>query len=210
MPSMTAKADPFNSSSSPRDISRPIIGSPRCLGVKHKIASGAINAALGQAAMNALDNVAALAQRAKDAFGFLRHHPLSGAERRREAEPLQLARASDEHCALDIHGLIADGPKVDYPIMARGLAREGLVERRPAIGVDLPLETAENLLLAARPEFQVHELRGAGAKTSADIVATDDEIGAIVRPSARQDMDVGMLGVPVIDGDPIDLGPEIA
>ena len=160
--------------------------------------------------MDALDNVAALAQRAKDAFGFLRHHPLSRAERRRKAEPLQLARASDEHCSLDISGLIVGGPKVDHAVMAGGLARESLVERRPAIGVDLALEAAENLLLAARPEFQVHELRGAGAKTSADIVAADDKIGPIVRASARQDMDVGMLGVPMIDGDPIDLGPEIA
>jgi hypothetical protein len=93
--------------------------------------------------------------------------------------------------------------------MARGFAREGLVERRPAIGVDLSLETAENLLLATRPKLQVYELRGAGAKTSADIIAADDQIGAIVRTSARQDMDVGMLGVPMIDCDPIDLGPKI-
>ena len=207
---MTAKADPFNSSSRPRESSRPTIGSPRVSASSDEFSRGALNAAFEQAAVDALDDVAALAQRAKDAFGFLRDHPLPWAERRRQAEPLQLARASDEHCPLDVHGLIAGGPKVDYPFIARGLARERLVERRPAIGVDLALETAENLLLAARPKFQVYELRGAGAKTSADIVAADDEIGAIVGASARQDMDVGMLGVPMIDCDPIDLGPKIA
>ena len=94
--------------------------------------------------------------------------------------------------------------------MVGGLTRESLVERRPPIGIDLALEAAENLLLAARPEFQVHELRGASAKTSADIVAADDKVVPIIRASARQDMDVGMLGVPMIDGDPIDLCPEIA
>ena len=105
--------------------------------------------------MDALDDVAALAERAQDALGFLRHHPLSRTEWRRKAKSFQLARASDEHRRLDVHGLIAGGPKVDYPIMARGLACERLIERRPAIGVELPLKTAENLLLATRPKFQV-------------------------------------------------------
>ena len=106
--------------------------------------------------------------------------------------------------------MIGGGPKVDGPFVARSLARERLIDRRPAIGVDLALEAAENLLLAAWPKFQIHELRGAGAKTSADIVAVDDEVGAIVGASARQDVDMRMFGVPMIDCDPIDLGPKIA
>ena len=111
-------------------------------GVKHKLAGAAINSAFGQATVDALNNVAALAQRAKNAFGFLRDHPLSRAERRRKAEPLQLARASDEHCPLDIHGLMADGPKVDYPFMAarpraRAPGREASSDRRRPAARDL-------------------------------------------------------------------------
>ena len=94
--------------------------------------------------------------------------------------------------------------------MAGGLARERLVERRPAVGVDLPLEAAADFLLAARTKLQGDELRGAGAQAAADIVAADDEVAPVLGASPHQHMDVRMLGVPMIDRHPVDLGPEVA
>ena len=44
---------------------------------------------------------------------------------------------------------------------------------------------------------------------SLDVVARDDEVLAVVGDAAHDDVDVGMLGVPVIDGDPIELGAEV-
>jgi len=76
-----------------------------------------------------------------------------GAERRGEAEALQLAGAAQEQRPLELAGLVAVGAQVDYAVVAGGVARERLVERHPAIGVDLPLETAADLLFAARTKL---------------------------------------------------------
>ncbi len=65
-------------------------------------------------------------------------------------------------------------------------------------------------MLAAGPELQGDKLLGAGAEASADIVAADNEIAAVINPAPHQDMDVGMLSVPMVDRRPIESGPEIA
>ena len=132
-----------------------------CLAVQNEVSGGALRPALDQASVDALDDVAALTERAQNAFGFLRPDPLPGTKRRREAEALQLAGARDEHRLLEVASLVADGAQVDYAVMTGSLARERLVERRPAVGVDLPLETATDFLLAARTELQGDELGGA-------------------------------------------------
>ena len=180
------------------------------LGVEHEFSRGAIKAALAQAAMDALDDVAALAERAQRRLRVLGHDPLSGADRRREAELLQLAGAGDKRGSLGILSPVADRSQIDHPIMAGGLARERLIERRPAIGVDLPLQSAADFLLAAGTKLQRDELLGAGAEAPADIVAIDHQIAAVVGSSANQDMDMWMLGVPMIDRHPIDRRAEIA
>jgi hypothetical protein len=47
------------------------------------------------------------------------------------------------------------------------------------------------------------------ANSLADIVASDHEVFAIVPDAAQDDMDVGMLGIPMIDADPVELRAEI-
>ena len=91
---------------------RPIIGSLRDVAIPDKVGGGAFNPALDQAAMDALDDVAALAERAQDALDFLADHPLAGAERRGEAKLFELARAADQHRSLDIVLLTRVRPKV--------------------------------------------------------------------------------------------------
>lgn len=44
----------------------------------------------------------------------------------------------------------------------------------------------------------------------ADLVAADNDIAAVIGPAPHQDMDVGMLGVPMVDRPPVQSGPEIA
>jgi len=44
----------------------------------------------------------------------------------------------------------------------------------------------------------------------ADVITGDDEIGAILRDAPHQQVDVRIVGVPVIDCDPVKPGPEIA
>ncbi len=71
--------------------------------------------------MDALDDVAAFAERAKDALGFLRQNPLARADGRREAELFQLAGARSQHRSFDIVRLISIGPKVDQADLASRL-----------------------------------------------------------------------------------------
>ena len=94
--------------------------------------------------------------------------------------------------------------------MAAGVARERLIERRPAIRVDLPLEAPADFQFAARTELQGDELRRASAQTAGDIVSVDYEVAAVVSASPHQHMDMRILGVPVIDRHPVDLCPEVA
>ena len=90
-----------------------------------------------------------------------------------------------------------------------GVADELPIELGPALGVDLALERAADVEIAARPEFLRDEVLGPGAHTFLDVVAGDDEVVAVVGHAAHDEMDVRMLGVPVIDGDPVELRAEI-
>ena len=44
----------------------------------------------------------------------------------------------------------------------------------------------------------------------ADVIAADDQILPVIGTPAHQDMDVRIVGVPVIDGDPVQLRSEVA
>lgn len=60
-----------------------------------------------------------------------------------------------------------------------------------------------NFVFGLRAEFDVDQVHGAGAQAPADIVARDDEIGAGLVDATHREMDMGIIGVPVIDGDPV-------
>jgi hypothetical protein len=69
---------------------------------------------------------------------------------------------------------------------------------------------AMNLPLAARPQFHGDAFSGAVAEAAADIGAADDEILAVIGASADQDMDMWVVGIPVIDRHPVELRSEVA
>ena len=102
------------------------------------------------------------------------------------------------------------GPQIDNPHIAGGQPLQSLVERRPALGIDLAGQRPGNLLAGTRPQFQRSPRLGTGAHAFADIVAIDDEIGPVIGAPAQQDMDMRIVGVPVIHPDPIERGIKIA
>jgi hypothetical protein len=70
---------------------------------------------------------------------------------------------------------------------------------------------AERISTSLRgPQLQGDPLGGAVAKTPADVGAADHQVLAVVCPPADEDMDMGIVGIPVVDGDPIELGAEIS
>ena len=56
----------------------------------------------------------------------------------------------------------------------------------------------------------MNSLRGAAAKTLANVVAADDQILPVVDAAADEHMDVGIVSVPVIDRHPIEPNAEVA
>src|SRR5215469_2026183 len=59
-------------------------------------------------------------------------------------------------------------------------------------------------------EFSPDQVPRPRPQAVADVITRDDEIGAILRDAPHQQVDMGIVGVPVIDRDPIEPGPEIA
>ena len=82
--------------------------------------------------------------------------------------------------------------------------------RGPTIGVDLAGEIFVDAALRLRSQFQTDQALRSCAHPVRNIVARDHEIGAIVRLAAKKDVDVRIVGVPMVDADPVEFGPEIA
>src|ERR1700716_1908722 len=106
--------------------------------------------------------------------------------------------------------MISSWPQIDDSIMLGSLPGERAVELCPAISLDLGVEVATDIEVAARSELEGSKMGGAGAHAVADVIPGDYEVAAITCCSAHNDMDVGIVGVPVVDADPIELGAEIA
>ncbi len=87
---------------------------------------------------------------------------------------------------------------------------QGTVEAGPALGFDLFLQRGLDLPLAARPQFHGDAFSGAVAEAAADIGAADDEILAVIGTSPDQNMDMWIVGIPVIDRHPVELRSKVA
>jgi hypothetical protein len=64
-------------------------------------------------------------------------------------------------------------------------------------------------MLALRTELDRHQFRGSLAHAVTDVVAMDDEGVAAIVSAAHDQMDVRVVGVPVIDPDPIQARSEV-
>jgi hypothetical protein len=49
-----------------------------------------------------------------------------------------------------------------------------------------------------------------GAQARREVVATDDKVFSVIGTATDKDVDMGMLGVPMVNGDPIEPGAEVA
>ena len=64
-------------------------------------------------------------------------------------------------------------------------------------------------MLGFGAKFDRYKLLGPGAQAAADIVAGDHEVLPCLIDAAHQKMDMRIVGVPVVDGDPIEPGPQV-
>ena len=153
---------------------------------------------------NRADNVAARAQFAQLHLRALRHHPLTRIALSCEPHRFQVLQAPDHQTAEPrIVRAGALGAQVDHAQLVGGTLDFGIAPG-PAFRRYFAIERALHLMFGLRPELGKRQVLRARAEIVADIVAGDDEIGAGVGDAAHEQMDVRIVGVPVIDRDPIE------
>ena len=85
-----------------------------------------------------------------------------------------------------------------------GLALQGAIQARPPLLIHLAPQGLLDLQLGARAQPFGRQFGGAMAEPIGDVVARDDEVFAGVVAPAHDDVRVRVVGVPVIDGHPIE------
>ena len=158
--------------------------------------------------MHALDDVAALAELAQDALRLGPDEPLRMADLSRDTENFQRPQPADLQRVELVRLAVGARREIDDAGLA-GVADKLAVELRPAFGLDLAFESTADIEIGARSQLLGDELARPVAHALLDVVARDHEVLAIVPHAAHDQVDMRMLGVPVIDGDPVELRAEI-
>src|SRR5690606_6323611 len=135
--------------------------------------------ALREAAMNPLDDVAALAELAQALLGRLRDDPLARPDLLGEPESLQLAQAADLQ-RVEFVGLAAGMRREIDDARRMGVARKLAVEVRPAFGRDLALQRGADVAIGAGAQLLGDQVARPVAHAFLDVVARDDEVLAVV------------------------------
>ena len=182
----------------------------RVSAIERKVGDVPLDALIGKPAVDALDDVGPLAHRPHDGLGVLRQTPLRRSEGFGEAKALELFHAADHGGAsVRLRSSVDAGSKINNPIIPRSLTGKRAIELGPAVRLDLSVEIAADLEVAARPELKGGKICGAGAQALADIIPGHHQVMAVVTLAAYDDMDVGIIGVPVLDPEPIELRGKI-
>jgi hypothetical protein len=71
-------------------------------------------------------------------------------------------------------------------------------------------EAPTNREVISWSEFKGNEVARAGAQSLADVIPRNDEVAPVVSDTSNDHVDMGVFRVPVIDGNPIELGSEIS
>src|ERR1700680_952115 len=178
--------------------------------IEDVIADAPFNVLLGECAVDALYDVIALTERPHGRLGGLRQMPLGGTERYREAEALELSHAPDQgQLSGSPRRAPGFGPQIDDAVMLGRLGGKHTVELGPAVCLNLSIQPRADFGTAPRSELERDQVAGTGAQALADVVPRDHKVAAIVRLAADDHMDMWILGIPLVDCDPVKLGPEI-
>lgn len=89
------------------------------------------------------------------------------------------------------------------------LAQQPAVEGGQPLGADLAAQPFADLEVAPRAQVQRDLLGDPLAKPARDIVPGDNKIFAAIVLAPEHDVRVGVKGVEVIDGHPVEAGPQI-
>ena len=170
--------------------------------IERKVSDAPLDALIGKAAVDVLEDVVPFAQRAHDGLGVLRQAPLRRSEGFGKAKAFELLHAANQGGAsVRLRSSVGAGSKIYNPIIPCSLTGKRAIELGPAVRLDLSVEIAADLKVAARPELKGGKACGAGAQALADVIPSHHQVMTVVALPAYDDMDVGIIGVPVLDPD---------
>lgn len=162
----------------------------------------------GQRLVHPLDDVTAQPKGPQPSFRLIAEDPLATAYRLGKAETFEISQASDLLDEIGIRLPVERWRDVDDAV-STGIGRKLAIERGPAVRLDLAFKRADDVALGPWSQLLRDEVLSAVAQSRKDIVAVDNEVLPIVGAAAQNDMDMWVVGVPVIDADPIELCSEV-
>src|SRR5882724_9819707 len=146
IPSTTANAVPRSSSSRPRAMSRPVMDSPWDSPSSAQ-EDGACGAILGQGLVQALDDIAPLAQVTQALLRVSCEDPARRPRRLGETQPLEFANSPDPDLPQRISRGSPVRPKINDPIRRPRFPGQHPIETCPAFGRHCPFEALAHLEL---------------------------------------------------------------
>ena len=155
-----------------------------------------------------LDDVVAHRKIAQCGFGTGLQRPHRRPFARRQSQLFQFGGAAQKQPAHFGIG-VAAWTQIDKACGILTQAFKLPVKTGPALGIDLAFERGADVQLGARPQFERHPLFRPEPQTFADIAPVNDKIGAVTGNAAHQHMDVRIVGVPMVNGDPVQFGAQI-
>ncbi|CDX39672.1 conserved hypothetical protein [Mesorhizobium plurifarium] len=157
----------------------------------------------GQRAMHALDDVTALAELAQSGFGLVVDDPLAWTDLTGETKNLKLAQATDLQRVIFIGLGMRPRSQIDDTGTA-AVAKQLAIELCPTFGLDLAFERSPDVKISARSQLLRDQVASAVADSFLDVVARDDQVLAVLAHAANDEVNMGMLRVPVVDRHPVE------
>ena len=125
-----------------------------------------------------------------------------------QAERLQFVQPADLLRQVLIRLLSGDRGDIN-DAMPAGIVDELAVEPRPVLALDLTVEAASNIEIGTQAELLGDKIPRPRPYSLADVVPRDDEVFSVVSAPAQDDVDMRIVGIPVIDADPVEPGAEV-
>ena len=203
-PSLELVGQPFARDTPRHDAGVPGDGRLECLPFGHDPVSGRVAAHGG---VNLLQDVPARTQRAKLGLPSGLERPCRSRDTLREAHRFEVFEPRDQGRVLDPPG---PPPRPDLDPVVDRPPLELAIERREPLLSDLPGVGASDVEIVARSELLGRDLLRDPAQAVRDEPAVESELAAAAVDAPEDDVRVGMIGVEMVDGQPLELAIEIA
>jgi hypothetical protein len=156
-----------------------------------------------------LDDIAALPERPQALFHIISQNPARGAGWFSDPQPLERPHPADPDIPQRIASGVSSRPNIHYSIGSSRFPGQHPIEPGPAFGTNFSLKSASHLKLRSRAEFSGNKISRSRPQPCRNVIAADDEVDTVIGAAAHEDVDMGMLGIPVVDGDPVKPRAEI-